>query len=291
MSSSNDKTLLLIGGGLAVAAVVTIFLLHKERFKNGLRLNKSDEIKRKKVPTNFLIYNYFPKHSIIVDVEEYSSLMSNQRPVVTTRLADLVLPKKTAGLTKQQVRDHLKGGNIIKIYVVSPSGERRHFTDYTINLDPDSGERIKALHVGMITTRFIGSTDGLRATTTSGNAISGNATLKIHNLSYIPLRLNGDAIDRETGTDIDPSSGGGIMIRPHSTERYLGYLHQGVTLGTIFSDDDGLYPDFQYLEPHSDLYYGIVSDLRQPLSGCWQLEFNDECDYGQTMWPFQENVL
>jgi len=269
----NKELLILIGGSFIVGMTAVFFLYRREKFQ----VQKLEIPRKSKTPTNFIVYNYFPNHSITLDVESNS---------IRTRLIESIPPKKTAGLTKQQVRDHLKGGNIIKISIISPLGERKHFTDYLINLE--NGERIKGLHVGMITTRFIGSTDGLRMATTAGNSISGNATLKIHNLSYIPLHLNGGS---SRGADEDPTSGGGVSIRPHSTDRYLGYLHQGVTLGTIFSDDDNLYPDFQYLEPQSDLYYGVVSDIRQPLSGCWQLEFNDDCDYGQTMWPFQEGVL
>lgn len=271
----SKEVLLAIGGGFVVAIAFAVFFSSRDRFQAEIK----SAPRKRKVPTNFLIYNYFPKHSIVVDVVDES--------LVTTRLVGAIAPRSTGGLTKQQVRDHLAGGNTIRISIITPKGIKR-YTDYLINLDPRGGERIKGLHVGMITTRFIGSTDGLRMTTTSGNAVSGNASLKIHNLSYLPLNLNGGVGE---GNDENPASGGGVSVRPHSTDRYLGYLHQGVTLGTIFSDDDGLYPDFQYLEPHSDLYYGVVSDIRQPLSGCWQLEFNDECDYGQTMWPFQEGVL
>jgi hypothetical protein len=273
MSIINRDIALLIGAGLIAGASIVIFLSRREKFQ--AKLNRPD-INKRKPPTNFLIYNYFPTSSISIAVVDRNESK-------THTLIDSIQPKRTGGLTKQQVKDHLKGGNIIKIFIITPLGNR-HFADYTINLDPNSGERIKGLHVGMITTRFIGSTDGLRMSTTSGNAIGGNATLKIHNTSLLPLSLNG-------GSGADPASDGGISIKPLSTGIYLGYLHQGVTLGTIFSDDHRLYPDFQYLEPHSDLYYGVVSDLRQPLSGCWQLEFNDECDYGQTLWPFQEGIL
>jgi hypothetical protein len=286
-SSSNEiykmtsrEILLIVGGGVCLGIAIIWVLSHRERFINQPLIAP----RKRKIPTNFLVYNYFPKHSISIDIIKYDG--KGKRNVFS--LIDSIRPKSTSGLTKQQVKDHLQGENVIQIHTISPKGEKKLYTEYMINLDPHGGERIKNLHVGMITTRFIGATDGLRMTTTAGNAISGNASLKIHNLTYLPLNLNGGA---QTGNNEDPSSGGGVSVRPHSTDRYLGYLHQGVTLGTIFSDDDGLYPDFQYLEPQSDLYYGVVSDIRQPLSGCFQLEFNDDCEYGQTLWPFQEGIM
>lgn len=231
----------------------------------------------KKQPADFIIHNHFPKHSISLEVDEFTDLQLPTR----VKIVDSIPPRSTHGLTKREVIEHLGGGNVLKIYILTSKG-RVHYSDYTLDYDKD--ERIKSLHIGMMTTRYIGSTDKLRMSTNSGNAIGGNAFVKIHNLSYIPLRLNGSG-------DEDPSSGGGIAVAPHSIRQYKGYLHQGVTLGTIFSDDDKLYPDFQYLEPHSDIYYGVVSDIKQPLSGCWQLEFNDNCEYGQTMWPFQEGII
>jgi len=216
-------------------------------------------------PTNFLIYNYLTNHSVSVSSEN----KLGRETVLVPEIQSL----KTKGLSSEEVARYLPPGNNIKIYIIDPkTKEKKLYSTVVIDLDPL--ERIKNLHIGMITTRFIGSTDSLRMSTTSGNAIGGNAWVKIHNVTDLPLRLNDD-----------------VVIPPHDTYRYLGYLNQGITLGTIFHDVDGIYPDYQYLRPYSDLYYGIVSDLRQPLDGCWQLEYNDRCDYGQTMWPFQEGVL
>jgi hypothetical protein len=219
----------------------------------------------------FLIYNYFPTHSVIIDVLSPNQEGSDDQ-YTKTRLISGLKPNESVGISKQQVIEHFKGGNILRISVITPTGEHKLYTDYLI--DTEKEERVKSLHIGMITTRYIGSTDTLRMSTVNGNAVLGNATVKIHNLSYIPIQLNDD-----------------IDIIPHSSDRYLGYLHQGVTLGTIFSDPSGLYPDYQYLKPYTDIYYGVVSDLRQPLDGCWQLEFNDDCEYGQSMWPFQDGTM
>lgn len=223
-------------------------------------------------PPNFKVLNYFPSHAIKVTVlpkvgcDEFS-------PEKT--LVERIEPLQSGGLYREQVIQYLRSNNILRFYVSKGDGTDagwKHFSDYEIDTNDDS--RIKALHVGMITTRFIGSTDGLRMSTVAANAIDGNAWLKIHNLSKLPLRLNDD-----------------IVVAPNSTVRYQGYMNMGVTLGFWFKDQDGLYPTFQYLSPQSDLYYGLVSDIRQNLSGCVQSEFNDVCEYGQTMWPFQENVM
>lgn len=214
-----------------------------------------------KPPTDFLVYNYFPRHSINV------TSINSQTGLVRVLASD-VPPLKTKGIIKEDVINYIVPGSILRVHIVSPEGETAHFSDLVV--DHDGSERIKNLHIGMVTTRFLGSTDSLRMATTAGNANQGSIWLKIHNLSLLPLRLNDD-----------------INVEPQSRERYQGYLNQGVTLGMIFKDQDRLYPDFQYLQPHSDLYYGIVSDLKQPLYGPWQQDFEDECDMDQTLWPFQ----
>lgn len=241
-----------------------------------------------KTPSNFLIFNYLPNHSVQIDVltpklnvatghpESLVSMLVDQdesaysiKPLVKS-----VKPLKTEGLTKENVIKHLTPGTLLRFYVVDRNGVKRHYTDYVVNTRDN--ERIKNLHVGMVTTRFMAnSTDSLHMTTTAGNAGQGSAWLVIHNTTKIPLSLNN----------------GEIKVEPHSTFRYLGYLNQGVTLGTYFKDDTGLYPDYQLLKPYTDLYYGIVSDLQQPLDGCLQYEeFNDQCNYGDTLWPFVEGI-
>lgn len=218
------------------------------------------------LPADFLVFNYYPKESIKME-----AVPAKGEPVV---LIDEVGPLKTKSLSRNQVKKYLTPGSIFRFRRVS-NGDL--ISDYIVSENAITEGRLKNLHVGMITTRFIAnSMDGLQLATTHANAGGGNAWLIIHNLTSIPLSLNG----------------GEIKVEPHSTFRYLGYLNQGVTLGTYFKDDSGLYPDFQYLRPHNSLYYGVVSDLQQPLLGCLQYgEFNDQCDYGQTLWPFEEGVI
>ena len=207
---------------------------------------------------DFIMYNYLASD---IQVSVRSNLRS--RPHVLARVSG-----KNKGRIRKAIADkHITCDALLDIHLLDPHTHQivAKYATHIIN------EPIHLLHIGMVTTRFIGSsTDSLRVSTTSGNAIQGNAWLKIHNLTEVPIRLNDD-----------------IEIAPHSVFRYLGYVHQGVTLGTIFKDQDGLYPDFQYLHPDSDLYYGVISDIKQPTYGCFQLEFHDVCDQNQTLWPFE----
>jgi hypothetical protein len=217
---------------------------------------------RKPGITSNTVNKQFEPHSVKVEAVDTDTKESSV-------LVDKIPPTKTGGIPKEKVEKHLKPGNLLRVYITDKANTTKHYTDHLI--DHNCWERIKNLHIGMITTRFIGkSTDGLRMSTLADNAVQGHAWLMIHNLTEIPLHLNDD-----------------IVVEPHSTTRYLGYLHQGVTLGTILQDQDKIYPDFQYLNPHTNIYYGVVSDLKQPIKGPFQLEFSDDCDTDQTLWPFE----
>ena len=230
---------------------------------------------------NFRVFNYFPNNPIRVDLLIKKGEASEVPHGLTggsylqKTLIEKIAPQKSGGIPRNLVLQDLVEGSIFKIYVLDPTGKTAPREFGTSEIKTNAWERIKNLHVGMITTRFIGTTDTLRMTTTAGNAVNGNAYLVIHNLTELPLRLND----------------GDIEVPAHGTTRFQGYRHQGITLGYYFNDDDGLYPQYQYLEPFSDLYYGVVSDISQPINGCWQTEYNDQCDYGQTLWPFREGVF
>lgn len=258
--------------GVIVALAMFVLLL-AVFLPSGTKKNDKECSERfTPIPSNFLVFNYFPRHSLKIDIMEQ---LPDGKYMPPRTLVEEIQPKKTAGIDGESVVRYLKPGNLLKISIIDAKGEITPYADYYINVRND--ERIKNLHIGMVTTRFTYNTsDGLHLATTSANAGQGNAWLMIHNVTDVPLSLND----------------GEIIVDPHSTYRYLGYLNQGVTLGTYFDDDNGLYPRFQYLRPHSDLYYGVTSDLRQPLLGCLQYgEFSDDCRYGETLWPFQEGIL
>jgi hypothetical protein len=217
-----------------------------------------------KLPTDFLIFNYFPEYPIKI-----VALSSDGREGEV--LVPKIPPLKTGGLSRQNVVKYIQPGKGIRVYLLGDNTDRV-LSDYFFT----SARPIKNLHVGMITTRYIAdTTDNLHMATTAANAVRGSAWLIIHNLTNIPLSFND----------------GEVTVQPKSTTRYLGYLNSGVTLGTIFKDDLGIFPEFQYLKPYNNLYYGVVSDTRQPLEGCLQVQFDDRCEYGQTLWPFEDGVI
>lgn len=120
---------------------------------------------------------------------------------------------------------------------------------------------IKQLHIGMLTTRYEQGRgdDGFIA---GGVAIQGRPWIKIHNRTLLPLRLNG----------------GKILIPAMSWSRYKGDWHMGVPLGFNLKDKHGLYPDFTIEKPVTDVYYGMVSDLLQPLYGGFMMNEMNEAD-------------
>jgi len=186
-----------------------------------------------------------------------------------------VPPLGNSSVPKGVVERQLVPGADLLIYIFESgqhaNAEQTLFSSMKINTEAD--KRVKCLRVGMITTRFIGATDTLRETVTPANALGGSAVLKIHNLTYVPLSFNE----------------GKVTVKPHDTLWYKGYVNMGVPLGSWFRNDNQIFPTFQYLQPQSDLYYGVVSDLQQPLQGPWQYnEFSDEIDAGQTLWPMQD---
>lgn len=152
------------------------------------------------------------------------------------------------------------------------NGIEEKLYDYIITSNP----RRNVLMIGMRSLRYIGHAyDKSRAiTTTASNAVRGQPWVTIHNPSYRTLSLNE----------------GRIKVAPHSQTIFKGYTHTGVPLGQIFSDDDGIYGMYVYTKPYSDIYFGIVSDISQTDEGCWQLEFHDQCDFGQTLWPMEEGI-
>lgn len=243
---------------LAVAIVAGFVLLKREKLEPTF---PTGYIPR--YPADFGIFNYLERPiTVVISSNGENKVLSKDQP-----------SHSRIPVYKEDVIKYFTPDSVINIFL----GDK-HYS--SLILDTKRLERIKNLHVGMITSRYIGSTtDTLRMLTTANNAMQGNAWLKIHNISDVPLRLRAGLEPLTSEPD--------IVIEPHSTHRYLGYRDQGVTLGTYFVDLDGLYPNFQYLIPNSDLYYGLSSDLTQPTQGCFQLEFNDDCEYGQTLWPFE----
>jgi hypothetical protein len=211
---------------------------------------------------SFKITNYLVGSAIQVLVQNANEVIVYDSGIIKER--------GEKGVSESEKLSSFKSGNLIKIYTVENNDNKKAYSE--VYIDTKEKEFIKSLNIGMITTRFTGSTDSFRYSVTASVAVSGQPWIKIHNLTQQELRLNGH-----------------ISVPPNSAIRYEGYLDHGIPLGTYFRDDSGKYPEFQYLQPHSDLYYGVVSDLKQSLHGPWQYgeEFSDNISAGQTLWPLE----
>lgn len=133
-----------------------------------------------------------------------------------------------------------------------PNEPEEKYGEYTIDLDSDSF--VKRLFIGGVTSRFVGSTFNYPESLKGNGNILGIPFVNIHNLTDRTLSLNYN-----------------IRIPPNSTLKYLGRNHFGVRLGTVFSDNDGLYSDYIFKVPATDIYYGVVSDIEQASFGGYQL--------------------
>jgi hypothetical protein len=143
---------------------------------------------------------------------------------------------------------------------------------------------MKNLRIGMITTRVIDN-DSLRQEIRP-LAQGGRSSVKIHNKTSLPLYLNNN-----------------IQISPGRCLRYGGRYRYGVALGTIFRDESmaciegvypsevKIYPTYQYLQPVTDIYYGIVSQYLQPINGNEQVYYNDNPSYGNAVFELQRGYF
>ncbi len=251
---------------LACAAVGAVVAMCVSRVIEGGRERHHFSLVDRPRESTFWIYNYLPNKSVTIRASEST--------VVVPAKGAIQIPKGAA------LMNALSPGSNIEMTV-----DGKPYVTYTV--DTREGERIRALHVGMVTSRFIGTaTDSLHMQSQANNAVSGNAWVVMHNVTARWLRIIPQAEDY-----LPLNREKMIEIAPFSSFRYLGYKNSGITLGSVFRDVDGLYPEYVYLYPHSDIYWGIASDLKQPVYGCFQLEFDDACEYGQTLWPFEEGVM
>ena len=170
--------------------------------------------------------------------------MNPPQPIVLATIK----PLSKKGLIMKDVEDHFTHGSKFGVYILDESGEHL-FSEYKLNVPKET--TIKMLNVGMVTSKWVGTQND--SSISPGMAVQGLQWIKIHNMTDYLLRLNNN-----------------IIIPPGETDRYLGRDHFGVRLGTVFKDQDGVFPDFIFSVPATDIYYGIVSDLKQPLFGEFQ---------------------
>lgn len=210
--------------------------------------------------SDFPIINKLPNNEISVDIVQNADTAN---PIITN--VGIIAPGSTTFI-KNSYKNLIVQGNMLYIFI-KINGIKTLYSRYVID------KPIDKLFVGMMSPRYIGKTfDLLNYENTASNAVRGIVFVRIHNMTEIPLLINK------------------FIVPPHSSYRYAGYMNNGVPIGTIFKNGNGLYKDFQMLRPYSDLYYGQVSNLDQPLEGCFQYEYDDYCDPGQTLWPFSDGI-
>jgi hypothetical protein len=197
--------------------------------------------------STFYIYNYLNK-SISIS----SNTIMNQMNPPHPRIIAIVKAKSKKNIEKYDVDTYFSGGNSFNVHVLDEKNRPLFFLS-SHTLDYPKINTIKSLHVGMVTSRWVGS-DGVSHISPGANAVQGLSTIKIHNKTSYPLSLNEN-----------------IIISPDGIQTYRGREFLGVRLGTIFRDQDDIFPDFIFSTPATDLYYGITSDIQQSLFGGFQL--------------------
>lgn len=232
-----------------------------------------------KKPLYFEIHNKFDQPLVSLKTVDDPETLKIDPSLATTTTPSIKL------ISSEKILRHLIPENYVNIHILEGKGSLRKIRSYS-NLQIDEViSKHKQLHIGMVTSRFIGSTDSFRMSITSENSGSGQPWIDIYNLSNIPLSLNG----------------GDILIEPQSSVRFQGPLNMrtGVPLGTYLKDDLNLYDVYQYLRPYNNIYFGLSSAFEQPMelignkfyhAGCQQHEFSELCVEGATLWPLEEGI-
>ena len=199
--------------------------------------------------SDFFVYNYLNKPVQIDIVQGIPQIF-----------IDRIEPHQRRGVKMSDVVKYLRSGAMFQIYVLDPTKGRILFSNYSIDLPKDA--TIRALHIGMITSKWVGATQDYKFIP-GLNAVQGRPWIKIHNRTALNLHINNN-----------------IDISPYGTLRYSGRDHFGVRLGTIFTDQEGIFPSWKFKVPATDVYWGVVSDLQMPLFAGWQIdsEFTDDSD-------------
>lgn len=259
------------GSGLALliilAAMAAFFLILYVRPSKGSPPRAPPPVdpprREKFTRKQFYIYNYLKK-PVRVEV-----LPSKDWGMTTTKpktLIESIPAGGRVGISQEDVVEYIRKGHVFKFYVkgiLDPSKDDQSdelFSVYTLSRVP-TDKTIRSLHIGMVTSRWVQTSSRDVSTWAYPEAIQAYPWLKIHNMTGRYLNLNNN-----------------IDISPHGTLRYTGRHHFGVSLGTIFKDQDGLFPDYKYKVPATDLYYGVISDIDQSLYGGYQMDsvFQDD---------------
>jgi len=196
--------------------------------------------------------NFYKNHEQIGFI--YNYLNRKIKLYHKDKLILIVEPNSKIKYNIKKFRNIFKNGNCIKIKVVCQNRTCDYITYSFDELPCD--KTLKELNIGMITSRWVGG-DSFQTIGSGLNAVQGLGYIRFHNFTDKGIYLNQN-----------------IYIPPHTILRYSGRDHFGVRLGTIFKDQENMYPDFILTVPNTDIYYGVVSDIPQPVFGGYQIDGN-----------------
>jgi hypothetical protein len=207
-------------------------------------------------PYTFHIYNYLKKPIKVEVLPTIEGGLASGEPLT---LVKSINPHERRGIPDHLVAQYIRRGQTLRFYVntFDEFGKEKEtlYGTYHLSKFMPKDKTIRELHIGMISSRWDQSSSGDISLWALPEAIQGYPWLKIHNMTGMYLSLNNN-----------------INISPYGKLRYTGRHNFGVSLGTIFRDQNGIFPDYKYKVPATDLYYGIISDLDQPLSGGYQMD-------------------
>nr|QBK86348.1 MAG: hypothetical protein LCMAC102_01430 [Marseillevirus LCMAC102] len=243
--------IVIILGGLAII----IFALDKKPKQNPNKSSYDNPNTEFPSGTDFYISNYLQKPIRIEVIDDGG----NNIP-----LTNRIQPQAKKGFQMKTIEKYIQKGNHMRVYILDDYPGETIYSDYAFEMP--EGTTIKMLHIGMITSRWVGADGDYNIGKPGFNAVQGLPWIKIHNLTDRTLSLNNN-----------------IDISPGGTLRYSGRDHFGVRLGTVFKDQNNVFPDFIFTIPATDIYYGVVSDIQQSLFGGFQLtpDFDDAANEPQ----------
>lgn len=230
-----------------------ITLSTKEHFTPTVLI--SQELGKPQEP--FGIYNFLLKTVRVTFSRKYGDRHVPMNEAYPNGI--VIPPRSTKHLGREFFSKYFQNQNRVHVHIsddFKPGLGEKLYGEFDLDT-PDAF--VKFFNIGMITARFVGgSADrSLRPP----NAVDGMMYIKIHNMTNNFVTLNGN-----------------INIGPKGKLRYTGRDHFGVRLGTVFKDTDGIHQDYILTGRFTDIYYGVTSDVLQPLSGGFQLfdEYDDE---------------
>jgi hypothetical protein len=198
-----------------------------------LMTNKSPETPRINYPEAEIshdhhLYNHSVGHEMMID------------PLTDKKS---IQPTSVSGIPRS-----IKAGTEIKVYIRKlgmPNEEKADWIPYTTL---DVMKDINDLHIGMVTMKYdMGAQPNQHAQT---GLVQGMTFVRIHNLTDQVLCLNYN-----------------ITVNPHEHIYYRGENAQGVGLGLLLKDNNHFYPDVMLEMPATDIYYGVSSEIEQPMHG------------------------